>query len=116
MIEESLDGLSTKRPAPMLPIVIPEEFVSSFKYWHEGIQVGMTYRNELYAKIKVYSLDKRLEAYEYSCQLAGSGGTTLCITVSKSGYTLWQSLRTLPLPLKASLPPAGASLPTLVPC
>ena len=116
MIEASLDCLSPKLPAPMLPIVIPEEFVKSFKYWHEGVQVGMTYRNELYAKIKVYSLDKRLEAYEHSCQLAGSGGKTLCITVSESGYTLWQSLRTLHLPLQPSLPPARASLPKLVTC
>ncbi|MBE7383442.1 MAG: hypothetical protein F6J95_018755 [Leptolyngbya sp. SIO1E4] len=76
----------------MLPIVIPEELVSSFKYWQEGIKVGMAYQNELYAQLKIYGPDKRLDAYEYGYQLS-EAGNQVCITVTTSGYTLWKSLR-----------------------
>ncbi|NER81821.1 MAG: hypothetical protein F6K42_20110 [Leptolyngbya sp. SIO1D8] len=80
----------------MLPIVIPEELVSLFKYWREGIQVGMAYRNELYAQLRIYDSDKRLVAYEDGYRLSETG-SQVCITVNESGYTLWQSLRSAPL-------------------
>jgi hypothetical protein len=78
----------------MLPIVIPEELVSLFQYWQEDVKAGMMYQNELYQKIRVYALNSCLVAYEDSYQLAARDNKLLCITVSSSGYTLWQCLRT----------------------
>lgn len=80
----------------MLPVVIPEELISLFKYWQEEVRVGMMYQNELYEKIRVYALDNRLTAYEDSYHLASINNKLLCITVSPSGYTLWQCLRSRP--------------------
>lgn len=80
----------------MLPIVIPEGLIRPFNYWHEGIRVGMTYHNELYVQLEIYSLEARSEAYEQGFRLAAKG-KQVCITVADQGYTLWQNLRTLPV-------------------
>lgn len=85
----------------MLPIVIPEEIVNLFKYWQEGIKVGMTYQNELYFQFKTYNSDRRLEAYDEGYQLS-EDGKQVCITVNTDGYTLWQNLRSLSSRTKVS--------------
>lgn len=79
----------------MLPIVIPEDLVSLFKYWQEGVRAGMLYRNELYMQLRIYNSESRLSAYEDGCRLSGAGWQ-VCITVAPSGYTLWKSLRAFP--------------------
>lgn len=79
----------------MLPTVVVEELVTSFTYWNDGVQQGMLFGNELYAQVKSYGLDNRLDAYKDGCELS-TAKVKACITVSVSGYTLWVSLRTLP--------------------
>lgn len=98
----------------MTPIVIPETLIKSFKYWHEGIQVGMTYRNELYVQLKRYDSEKRLDAYEEGFKLC-RGAAQVCITVTDAGYTLWQNLRSLSLNEGGQPSSGGLSSPVTVP-
>ncbi|MEM9005918.1 MAG: hypothetical protein AAGE59_20640 [Cyanobacteria bacterium P01_F01_bin.86] len=76
----------------MLPIVIPENLISLFKYWQGGIKVGMTYQNELYLQLRTYNLERRLEVYDDGYKLSKKGNQ-VCITVNKTSYTLWQTIR-----------------------
>lgn len=76
------------------PLVIDESLVSHFKYWKEGIRQGIRFNNELYSYSQSYSVNERLKAYEMAYQQTEQG-VAVCITVSKSHYTIWLSLRSL---------------------
>ncbi len=76
----------------ILPLVINEEQVSPFTYWREGIQKGICYNQELYAHFQTYSVYDRLKAYDIAYEQS-SQGMAVCITVSKTHYKIWLSLR-----------------------
>ena len=76
----------------MLPPVIPESVIQTFKYWQDQIKVGMFYQNELYAQVKSYQSTERLKAYDHAYQLSEEG-VHVCLTASEKGYCLWQNLR-----------------------
>lgn len=76
----------------MLPTVIPESMIVTFKYWQGDIKTGMHHQNELFAYVKSYDSEKRLQAYDDACKLSIQG-THVCITVSDRGYCLWQNLK-----------------------
>ncbi|PSB27256.1 hypothetical protein [Stenomitos frigidus] len=77
-----------------LPLVINESQVRPFKYWQEGIQQGIRYNNDLYAHFQSYSKTERLKAYDIASEQAQKG-VSVCMTVSKTHYTIWLSLRSL---------------------
>jgi hypothetical protein len=54
----------------------------------------MRYGRELYTLIRQYSIAERFDAYTRAADLAEQG-TVVCITVSKQGYAIWLSLRSL---------------------
>lgn len=91
----SLPLISSQKPVEMqLPSVVNEDLVHPFKYWNEKIQQGIRYNNELYALFQSYSIDERLRAYGIAYEHAEQG-THVCITVSKTRYSIWLSLRSL---------------------
>lgn len=92
----------------MLPSVIPEALIAAFKYWQEGVKVGMFYNNELFTQVKTYNLADRLAAYEDACELSDQG-IQVCVTVSDREYCLWQSL-------KSDSPSLVTSEPVLAVC
>ncbi|XGV98708.1 MAG: hypothetical protein ACAF41_07160 [Leptolyngbya sp. BL-A-14] len=66
--------------------------VSLFKYWNDGIKQGMRYGSELYTHAQSYSASERLKAYDAAYGHIAQG-STVCITVSKTHYSLWLCLR-----------------------
>ena len=79
----------------MSPSVLNEDLVRQFKYWNDGgIKDGMNHNGELYALVRSYSSEARLQAYELGCSMSETGIQT-CITCSKSGYTVWMNLRSV---------------------
>lgn len=74
------------------PLVINESMVYLFNYWHEGICKGIRCGNELYAFLQSYPLHDRMKAYEIAYGKIEQG-VMACITVSKTHYSIWLSLR-----------------------
>lgn len=75
------------------PYVLTEQQISPFKFYRENaVQNGMTYGNELYRLTKRFSINNRLEAYRFGCELIGQGIPTI-ISVSEQHYRVWISLR-----------------------
>lgn len=76
----------------MLPSVINENLVQLFKYWSEGVKEGMNHQGELYAHVRSYPSDARLQAYELGCEMAQKG-MQICVTCSQSGYKVWMNMK-----------------------
>lgn len=76
----------------MLPLVINENIVQLFNYWNEGIKEGMNHKGELYAHVRSYPSDARLQAYELGCAMAQKG-MQICVTCSQSGYKVWMNMK-----------------------
>jgi tRNA G18 (ribose-2'-O)-methylase SpoU len=74
------------------PLVVSESMVHVFNYWHEGIQKGIRCGNELYAFLQSFPLHDRMKAYEIAYEKVEQG-VMACITVSKTHYSIWLSLR-----------------------
>lgn len=78
-----------------VPLVIREQMVVLFKFYMEQtICEGMTYCNELYRLVKVFSVKERLEAYRFGCELILQGAPVV-ITVSQARYVVWVNLRNM---------------------
>jgi hypothetical protein len=77
-----------------LPPIVNEAIVHKFTYWSDQIQVGMRYSNELYTLLQTYPTEDRLKACNVACEYV-SQGIAVCITASKSAYSVWLSLRSL---------------------
>lgn len=75
-----------------LPVVVNEELTFSFKYWDRGIKKGIRHSSELYTHLHSYPASERLKAYEVAYDQAKQG-IRVCITVSKTQYSVWLSLR-----------------------
>jgi hypothetical protein len=91
---------------PKLPSVISEGLVNQFKYWDQTIQRGMYHNNELYTYFQSYPLTDRLKAYAFACEQT-ERGIGVCITVTKTHYSIWFNLRSLTSPSSDELPPSG---------
>ncbi|MDX2244647.1 MAG: hypothetical protein NW224_28570 [Leptolyngbyaceae cyanobacterium bins.302] len=77
----------------MLPLVIDEQQVFTFKFWFEAqIQTGMQFQNELFCQLVVADVDQRSRLYRKACKLAQQG-VRLVITCSPSQCCVWGSLR-----------------------
>ena len=86
----------------MLPSVVDEKLVRWFHYWNGDLCYGMFNGKELFALSQAYSPSNRLAAYEAAYALAEKGAV-ICITASQTGYTVWVSLRSLPLLVKEAI-------------
>lgn len=78
----------------MLPILIREQLVKPFCYYHEGqIHEGMNYRRKLYRLTKTFTDISRSSAYAFGTRLSSQGIDTV-ITVSDCGccYKVWVDL------------------------
>lgn len=76
----------------LFPSVLDERLICLFKYWDKGILQGMRLGGELYTLLKIYPSKERLKAYS-DAQEQIRAGESVCITVSKSGYSVWIRLR-----------------------
>ena len=76
----------------MIPSVIREDLVNLFKYWNDGVRDGMNLSGELYAHVRSYANESRLEAYQLGCELAEKG-MQVCLTCSSSRYAVWINLK-----------------------
>lgn len=77
-----------------LPSIIGETIVHKFTYWHQQPQSGMRYGSELYTLLRSYPLDERLKACDIACKYTDRG-IDVCITASKTAYSVWLNLRSL---------------------
>lgn len=93
-LTRSSDHKSQQTILSEIPSVVDESLVRKFKYWHQTIQSGMFYNNELYTHLKTYGLYQRLEAYQSACVYAEKAVAT-CLTVSSHEYSVWLNLRHL---------------------
>ncbi|MFQ4137898.1 hypothetical protein PGN35_016400 [Nodosilinea sp. PGN35] len=85
-----------------IPLVVNESLIRPFKYWHNGVQEGGIYNNELYTRFRSFSLADRLKAYEMAFEQAKQG-VAVCISASAQDYTVWLRLR----PLTSAAQPAA---------
>ncbi|MEA5448259.1 hypothetical protein VB780_06755 [Leptolyngbya sp. CCNP1308] len=76
----------------MLPLIVVEELISTFKFWNQGIHDGMLHRSDFYIGLQQFPLAERSQAYSQAT-LESSKGLKVCITVSKTHYTIWVELR-----------------------
>lgn len=77
-----------------LPSMIDEKMATFFQYWDEGLRSGMRYQNDLYTLFATYPLQERLRASTVGCEQT-ERGVKVCITVSKTAYSVWLNLRSL---------------------
>lgn len=81
----------------MILSAISEDKVSIFKYWNnDGIQKGMNHKGQLYALVRSYPTEYKLDACELGCDLAAKG-IEVCLTCSLTGYRVWMNLKSLTL-------------------
>lgn len=76
----------------MLPLIVVEDLISAFKFWNEGIHEGMLYRNDFYVSRFQFALAERAQAYHRATQESNKG-FKVCVTVSKTHYTVWVEMR-----------------------
>lgn len=81
------------KEVPMHFTFVFEGKVETFLYWQAGIQKGMRHLNELYEHVSTFPLANRLQAYDLSHELMGTG-SRICLTLSSEGYSVWKSLKT----------------------
>jgi hypothetical protein len=75
----------------MFPLLLNEEVVQVFKYWHDGIRDGMRYRNRIYGKVRCYPIEQNLKAYDFANAIA-QADILCCITCGREHYTIWVCL------------------------
>jgi hypothetical protein len=77
----------------VLPIIIHETNVSSFKFWFEsGLQDGLHHQDELYCRVATFPSQERARAYHLGCHIAESASRVI-LTLSSEHCGLWISLR-----------------------
>jgi hypothetical protein len=76
----------------VLPLLVVEDLISPFKFWCEGIHHGMFYRNDFYIRQAQFAIADRLHAYTRANE-ASNQGFKVCVTVSKTMYTVWVDMR-----------------------
>lgn len=77
-----------------LPPLVNEALVGKFFYWNYQLCQGMRYGNELYTLFQSYPLADRLKACDVGCEHQARG-IEVCITVTKTTYSVWLNLRSL---------------------
>ncbi len=88
----------------MLPLIVVENLIAPFKFWREGIHEGMLYRNNFYVVLHRFTKAERTQAHDKATE-ESDRGFKVCITVSKTHYTVWVDMRSrvsAPLPLSAA--------------
>lgn len=77
----------------MLPQVIDERQIFTFKFWFgDQIRMGMHFQNELFCQIGVFDISQRSQVYQRVSKLAQQG-VMLVITCSEQHCRIWGSLR-----------------------
>jgi len=84
-----------------LPPIVSEGLIHKFIYWNVSLKHGMRYGADLYMQFQTYPITDRLKACDVACECQ-SQGIDVCITASKTTYTVWLSLRSLNLLLADS--------------
>jgi hypothetical protein len=80
-----------------LPPIVNEAIVQKFTYWDAQLHPGMRYGVDLYALLQSYRIEERLKACDIACEHTARG-TKVCITASKTTYSVWLELRSKDTP------------------
>lgn len=75
------------------PILVTEQLIQPFKFWEDGVQEGMTFKNELFRHYQDFNSQERYEAFELADSIANRQKIQVVITNHPQGYRLWFSLR-----------------------
>jgi hypothetical protein len=76
----------------VLPLILDEGKVFIFKFWfNDKIQDGMSYRNELFCRLRTYDLSYRPQVYHFGCKLA-QDGVQIALTSAANSCSLWLKL------------------------
>lgn len=93
----------------MLPQIMPERRLRTFKFWfNRGLQDGLYYQNELYYRSKSVEAGQRSRLYQLACKL-GEHNANILLTTTEAQYSLWINLRNQKL---AALTLSYSILPT----
>lgn len=76
-------------------VLVREQDIQKFCYWEDGICQGMQHSNEFYQHVTSVLSDQRLAAYKLSDELL-EAGSSVCLTVSAQGYSVWQRFQDCP--------------------
>ncbi|HEY9764698.1 MAG TPA: hypothetical protein V6D07_19375 [Trichocoleus sp.] len=77
----------------MLPQILPESCLSTFKFWFDGkVQDGLHYQHELYYRARTVTTDQRARLYQLACKLTERRACVV-VTAWDDKYSLWISLR-----------------------
>ena len=77
----------------MLPRAVQESAVSPFKFWfHDSLQDGVHFHNELYYRLKQMPSSSRSNLYQLGCKLM-QHGADIFLTVDAESCSLWANLR-----------------------
>lgn len=88
----------------MLPIVIYEDLVRLFNFYHDGaVRQGMSYRSRLYKLVRVEDANHRPQAYCFACGIAHQRVATV-VTVSMQQYKVWVEV-SAPIPAEIAVLP-----------
>ncbi|GAB4379069.1 MAG: hypothetical protein Kow00121_32330 [Elainellaceae cyanobacterium] len=78
----------------MLPPIVNEGDCHPFKFWfHNKIQDGMVYRNELFYRWQTVPDSDRVRLYRRACQLVQNSQDSVVVTATTQQYSIWISLR-----------------------
>ncbi|HIK55362.1 MAG TPA: hypothetical protein IGS37_09385 [Synechococcales cyanobacterium M55_K2018_004] len=76
----------------MLPPVVDEGEIFPFKFWfNDSIQDGISYRSELYYRLRTVPYKQRARLYHFACKMAQRD--RVLVTTSSTTCSLWMSLR-----------------------
>ncbi|HIK18691.1 MAG TPA: hypothetical protein IGS53_25890 [Leptolyngbyaceae cyanobacterium M33_DOE_097] len=77
-----------------LPPIVNESLVHKFMYWNHEIKIGMRYGVALYVLLQSYPIAERLKACDIGCEYQLKGAD-VCITASRTTYSVWLNLKSL---------------------
>lgn len=78
----------------MLPLVINEQKIFTFKFWFDGsIQDGMYCQKELFCRLQTFEARYRAQVYQLGVKISQHQDTLVAIALSSETCSLWVSLR-----------------------
>lgn len=77
-----------------LPTIVPASQTTVFNFYRDSaIYEGMNFKGRLYKRVRLYSSQERLKAFEQACDLSISGDVILTTKSEKDDYILWIDVR-----------------------
>ncbi len=75
------------------PILVTEQFIKMFKFWEDGLQDGMMFKDELFRHYQDFGQHEQNAAFELANSITNQYQIQVVITNHTNGYRIWGSLR-----------------------